>query len=129
MPQTLMSFLAMLIASIAAFNQMNAQMHTYDQMVRAEYELMANAVALERMEIIDLTTEFDDLEDWNGVTTTASFSAGDFSVSFDLEISVQYVDEDGLPSEVETDQMEVRIQATNEKFLVTLVNHSRLFSS
>ena len=128
MPQTMMTFLAMMIASIAAFNQMNSQMHTYDQMVRAEYELMANAVALERMEIIDMTTDYADLEDWDRITTTATFTSGSFSVSFELEITVGYVDDDGLPSEAETTQREVNIKATNDKFLVTLVNHSRLFS-
>lgn len=128
MPQTMMSFAAMMIAALAAFNQMTSQLQTYDEMIRGEYELMANAVVLERMEIIDLTTDYEDLEDWNGTTTTAAFEAGGVSVSFDLAISVQYVDEDGLPSEAETDQKEVVIEATQEKFLMTLVNHRRLFS-
>jgi len=128
MPQTLMAFLAMMIASIAAFNQMTAQVRTYDEMVRGEYELMANALVLERMEIIDMTTDYADLEDFDGVTTTSSFSAGDISISFSLTIEVTYVDDDGLASESETDQKEVSIRATNEKFVKTLVTHRRLFS-
>ena len=51
-----MTFVTMMIAALAAFNQMTAQMPTYDEMVRAKYELMANAVVLERMEVIDMTT-------------------------------------------------------------------------
>jgi hypothetical protein len=38
---------------------MTAQMPTYDEMVRAKYELMANAVVLEWMEVIDVTTAID----------------------------------------------------------------------
>jgi len=128
MPQTLMAFLAMMIASIAAFNQMTAQVRTYDEMVRGEYELMANALVLERMEIIDMTTDYAYLEDFDGVTTASSFSAGDISISFSLTIEVTYVDDDGLASESETDQKEVSIRATNEKFVKTLVTHRRLFS-
>lgn len=128
MPQTLMAFLAMMIASVAAFNQMSAQMLTYDEMVRGEYELMANALVLERMEIIDMTTDYDDLEDWNDSSLSAAFSAGGISVTFTLDVAVIYVDDDGLFSESETDQKEVSIEATNEKFGMTLVTHRRLFS-
>ena len=124
-----MAFLAMMIASFAAFNQMSAQLLTYDEMVRGEYELMANALVLERMEIIDMTTDFEDLEDFDGTSMSAAFSAGDVSVTFTLSISVLWVDDDGLESESETDQQEVTISATNEKFGMTLVTHRRLFSA
>jgi len=128
MPQTLMAFLAMMIASIAALNQMTAQVQTYDDMIRGEYELMANALVLERMEVIDMTTDYEDLDDWNGQTLAATFSAGGLSVSFSLAIVVVYVDDDGTESESATNQREVTIRATNEKFGMTLVRHNRIFS-
>ena len=123
-----MAFLAMMIASIAALNQMTAQVQTYDDMIRGEYELMANALVLERMEVIDMTTDYEDLDDWNGQTLAATFSAGGLSVSFSLAIVVVYVDDDGTESESATNQREVTIRATNEKFGMTLVRHNRIFS-
>jgi hypothetical protein len=128
MPQSLMAFLAMMIASIAAFNQMNSQLGTYDNMVRGEYEMMANGLILEQIELIELGTDYDDLEDWNGSELTRSFTVGDISVPFTLSVEVQYVDDDGLPSAIETNQKEVSIGATQEKFSITLVRHTRLIS-
>lgn len=123
-----MAFLAMLLASIIALNQMSAQLETYDQMVSTEYELMANGVVLERMEVIDMSTDYDDLEDWDGVTMTSNFSIEESSVSFDLAISVGFVDEDGTASESETDQKMVTITATHPDYTRTLVSHTRMFS-
>lgn len=128
MPQTLMAFLAMMIASIAAFNQLTSRTQSFDDMIQSEYELMANAVVLEQVELIDLGTEYDDLEDWDGAEMERAFTVGDFSITFTLTVNVQFVDEDGVPSEAETDQKEVAISATQEKFLLPLVTHSRLFS-
>ncbi len=89
---------------------------------------MANAVVLEQVELIDLGTEYDDLEDWDGAEMERAFTVGDFSITFTLTVNVQFVDEDGVPSEAETDQKEVAVSATQEKFLLPLVTHSRLFS-
>ena len=123
-----MAFLAMMIAGLAAFNQMSGQMQTYDSMVRSEFEMMANAVVIDQMEIIDITTDYDDLEDWDDNESTRSFTVDDFSVDFSIEIQVQYIDDDGDASESETDQKEVSIVGTHEKFTVALVNHRRIFS-
>jgi len=128
MPQTLMAFLAMMIASIAAFNQLTSRTQLFDDMIQSEYELMANAVVLEQVELIDLGTEYDDLEDWDGAEMERAFTVGDFSITFTLTVNVQFVDEDGVPSEAETNQKEVAVSATQEKFLLPLVTHSRLFS-
>jgi len=128
MPQSLMAFLAMMIASLAAYNQMNGQLSTYDTLVRGEYEMMANGVVLEQMELLDLGTDYEDLEDWDGDELSRSFTVGDISVSFTLAVDVQFVDDDGFPSAIETNQKEVSITATQEKFLVPLVQHTRLFS-
>lgn len=128
MPQTMLAFLAMLIASLAAFSQMSHQLGTYDSMVLSEFELMANGVVLEQMEIIDMTTDYEDLEIWDGIENTKSFTIDDFSVDFKLVFQVQYIDDDGFPSENPTNQKELQIAATHEKFTRTLVRHRRLFS-
>mgnify|MGYP001107481195 FL=1 len=128
MPQSLMAFLAMLLASIIALNQMTAQVETYDQMISAEYELMANGVALEQMEIIDLSTDYDDLEDWDGIEMTKDFSIDVSTVTFDLKIFVVWTDEDGEFSETETNQKQVTVSASQADYSRTLVSHTRLFS-
>ncbi|MBT3448901.1 MAG: hypothetical protein HOC28_06740 [Bacteroidetes Order II. Incertae sedis bacterium] len=128
MPQSLMAFLAMLLASIIALNQMTAQVETYDQMISAEYELMANGVALEQMEIIDLSTDYDDLEDWDGIEMTKDFSIDVSTVTFDLEIDVDWVDDNGVVSASPTDQKQITISASQEDYSRTLVAHTRLFS-
>lgn len=128
MPQSLMAFLAMLLASIIALNQMTAQVETYDQMISAEYELMANGVALEQMEIIDLSTDYDDLEDWDGIEMTKDFSIDVSTVTFDLEIDVDWVDDNGVVSASPIDQKQIKISTSQEDYSRTLVAHTRLFS-
>ena len=128
MPQTMMAFLAMMIAALAAINQYTAQVSSYEQAYRNEFELMANAVVLEEMEIVDLTTDYDDLDALSGTESTREYTVGSNSVEFTLTYTVGWVEEDGTPSEVETDQKEVTISATHEKFAVTLVAHSRMFA-
>ena len=73
MSQTLMAFLAMMIAALAAINQYTAQIQSYDEAYRTEFEMMANALALEQMEVIDMTTDFDDLENWDGDALTRTY--------------------------------------------------------
>ena len=107
---------------------MTAQVETYDQMISAEYELMANGVALEQMEIIDLSTDYDDLEDWDGIEMTKDFSIDVSTVTFDLEIDVDWVDDNGVVSASPTDQKQITISASQEDYSRTLVAHTRLFS-
>src|SRR5690606_568111 len=128
MPQTLMAFLAMTIAALATLNQMTSQMATYDNIVHSEYQLMANAEVIERMEIIALGTDYDDLDALDGSELSTSFSINEVSVNFDLEIVVQFVDEDGEPSVEETDIKEVAITAFNDRYALPLVTHRRMFS-
>jgi len=128
MSQTMMAFLAMMIAGLAALNPLTAQVGAYAQTYRSEYELMANALVLEQLEIIDMTTDYEDLEDWDGDTMTRSFEVSQGDIDFELTVEVQFVEEDGTPSATETDQKEVTISATQDKFTITLVTHSRLFA-
>ncbi len=128
MPQSMLAFMAMMLATLAALNQYRAQLDTYEELILSEYEIMANAVAIEQMELLDIGTDWEDLEDVDGDTTQVSFSASDLSVDFDLIFAVQFVDEDGDPSPSPTSIKEVEIKAYNEKFTLPMVTHTRLFS-
>lgn len=128
MPQSLMAFLAMMVASIAAYNQMGTKMAVYEQMVHSEYELMANAVVIERMEVVAVGTDFDDLDKLHGDVETVSFTAGDLSIAFTLTYQVRYVDSVGGPVGIVTSQQEVEITAEHSRFGYPLVMHSRIFT-
>lgn len=128
MPQTLLAFLAMMIAALATINQLTERIKSFDETLRGEYELMANALVLERMEVVDLTTDYDDLEDWDGIQQILGYDVSGNNLDFTLDYEVTYVDDNGDPSEQETNQKEVSISASNEKFAWTLVTHQRLFS-
>jgi hypothetical protein len=126
MPQTLLAFLAMMIAALASINQYTAQLQAYEATYRSEFELMANALVLEEMEIIDLTTSFSALGALDGDVRPRSFEVGSGSVEFDLTISVQYVTDTGAPSAAATPQREVAISATHPRFTTPLVTHKRI---
>jgi len=126
MPQTLLAFLAMMIAALASINQYTAQLQSFEAAYRSEFELMANAVVLEEIEIIDLTTNFSALGALDGEERTRSFEVGSVSVEFDLSISVIYVTESGVLSLDPTPQREVAISATHPRFTTPLVTHKRI---
>lgn len=118
----------MMIAALAAINQYSAQIQSFDEAYRTEFELMANALVLEQMEIIDMSTDFEDLEEWHGDEMTQEFAVGDGGIDFSLGVSVQYVDESGEFSETATSQKEVTITAEHPRYTVTLVTHSRIIA-
>ena len=89
---------------------------------------MANAVAIEQIELLDIGTDWADLEDVDGDTMQVAFSAGDLTVDFDLMFAVQYVDENGDPSASPTSIKEVQVMAFHDKFFLPMVTHTRLFS-
>lgn len=128
MPQSMLAFLAIMIAGISAINQQSRQLTTYNEMILSEYLLTANATVIEQMEIISASVDFNDLSDWDGVQVDRSFEAGDMSLEFDLIVSVQYTDEDGAPVTGPTDTQEVTIAATHDRFESALVTHSRLIA-
>lgn len=128
MPQSMLAFLAIMIAGISAINQQSRQLTTYNEMILSEYLLTANSTVIEQMEIIAASVDFDDLPAWDGTQLVGSFDTGDISLDFDLTVSVQYTDEDGNPDPGPTDTQEVTIAATHDRFESALVTHSRLIS-
>jgi hypothetical protein len=128
MPQSMLAFLAIMIAGISAINQQSRQLATYNEMILSEYLLTANAAVIEQMEIISASVDFDDLQSWDGQQVQRSFEAGEVVLDFDLTVSVQYTDEDGNPETGPTDTQEVTISATHDRFQTSLVTHSRLIS-
>ncbi len=128
MPQTMLAFLAMTMAVFIALNQQRADLKTFESILDSEYEIMANAVALEQMEIVAASTSWDDLHDWNGDVVTRNFSFNNFQESFDIAIMVRFVDGSGNPSGVPTMTKEVVISASNSRFTRPLVTHARLIS-
>ena len=89
MNQTLFAFLAMIIAMMVARDQSLSQIQTYQNSVQSEFEIMANAVALEQTEIIRATTSWDDLEIWDGDTLNVNYSVNETSVPFTLGIDAR----------------------------------------
>ena len=128
MPQSLLAFLAIMIAGISAINQRSREMATFNEMILSEYLLTANATVIEQMEIIAASVDFDDLPAWDGQEIVRTFDAGDVSLQFDLIVSVQYTDEDGNSEVGPTDTQEVSITADHDRFDWTLVRHSRLIA-
>lgn len=128
MPQSMLAFLAIMIAGISAINQQSRQLTTYNEMILSEYLLTANATVIEQMEIISASVDFDDLPSWDGVQLVRAFEAGDMSLDFNLTVSVRYTDEDGDPAVGPTDTQEVTIAAAHDRFETALVTHSRLIA-
>ena len=124
----MLAFLAMMIAALAAINQYTAQIQSYDEAYRSEFELMANALVLEQLEVIDMSTDFDDLEDWDEEEFTREFAVQDDGIEFTLNVSVEYVDESGEFSEDPTSQKEVTVSAQHPRYTFTLVTHARIIA-
>jgi len=124
----MLAFLAMMMISISSMNYYQAQMRSNDNMIRSEYEIMANAATIEQMEIINQTIEWDDLLVMNGDTTDISYGIDDFSVEFTMSTNVQYVTVTGSPSGTPTSYKEVTLTSASDKFTVNLVTHSRIFA-
>ena len=128
MNQTLFAFLAMIIAMMVARDQSLSHIQTYQNSVLSEFEIMANAVALEQTEIIQATTSWDNLEIWDGDTMNVNYSVDETSVPFTLGIDIQFVDDEGIPSPNPTTVKEVLVIAMSERFSNPVVTHSRLIS-
>ena len=128
MPQSLLAFLAMSIALIVALNQHRSELRSHESIVDAEYEIMANAVAIEQMEIVIASTIWDDLDVRDYSVVTRNFSLPTFQESFDVAVSVQFVDGSGNPSVTPTTIKEVAVSTENIRYTSPIVTHARLIA-
>jgi len=127
MPQTMLAFLAMMVASMAAFNHQLAAIRVQEERIRSEFEIMANAVALEAMELKAVPVGFDGLEAFDDTKGTSYFEVEDISEAFTLAWDVVYVDSNGDESLVPTDMREVSVMVYHERYPNRpLVHHTRI---
>jgi hypothetical protein len=124
----MLAFLAMMMITIASMNYFQAEMRTNDNMIRSEYEIMANASTIEQMEVINQTVDWDDLFNLDGDSSTVTYGVDAFSVDFAMEVDVQYVTVTGAASATPTSYKEVSLTASNDKYSVDLVTHTRIFA-
>lgn len=127
MPQTLLAFLAMMVACIAAYNQQMSSLRSQESRIRSEIEMMANAIALDELEITAASTSWDDLDDLDGTTGTSDFVLDTVSVAFNWAWDVHYVDDDGNESASPTDLKEAEVTITHDRFPINLVVLARTF--
>ena len=52
MPQTLLAFLAVMVASIAAYNQQISSTRNQEDRIRSELDMMASAIALDAFTVM-----------------------------------------------------------------------------
>ena len=129
MPQSMLAFLAMAMAVMLAVTQMRSDLRSHQSMVSEEFEIMANAVTLEQLDIISVSTSWDSLDVvWDDSIVVRGFGFNGDEVDFDLAIAVQYVDAGGNPAAGATTRKEVAVSAGNDRFILPLVTHARIFS-
>lgn len=124
----MLAFLAMSIVMMITLSQLRTEKRSNAAIVENEYEIMANALALEQMEIVAASTVWDDLDVWDDSLLTKIFDFSTFQESFEIGVSVQFVDAFGNPSIVPTTIKEVAITAMHERYELPLVTHARLIS-
>lgn len=127
MAQTLLAFLAMMVASIAAYNQQMSAVRSQEDRIRGELEMMAAAVALEEMEVTAASRSWSSLDDLDGTSGSTSFVLDTIDVAFDWEWDIRYVDDDGNPSGTPTDLKEAEVTITHERWSFDLVIIARTF--
>ncbi|NNE70333.1 MAG: hypothetical protein HKN29_08205 [Rhodothermales bacterium] len=127
MPQTLLAFLAMMVASIAAYNQQMSAIRTQEDRIRSELEMMASAVALEEIEVTAASMSWSALDDLDDTSGTTDFTLDTVSVAFNWEWDVRYVDDDGDPSGTPTDLKEAEVTITHDRWAFDLVVIARTF--
>jgi hypothetical protein len=128
MPQSMLAFLAMAMVIQLAMTQHRSEIQNYESMVEDEMEMMANAVALEQIEVIEASTDWDSLYVWNDSVTTRTFQLGTLSETFKLGVSVQYMNGSGKASAAATTIREVSVAAMNDRYKLPVVTHARLIS-
>ena len=127
MPQTILAFLAMMIASMAAYNHQVSAIRVQENRIHTELEIMANAVGLEAMELQAVPMGYAGLANMNDRETQSLFEVEGASETFTLEWGVQYVDANGDPSATPTALREVAIEVFHAKYPTNpLVRHTRI---
>jgi len=128
MPQTILAFLAMMIASMAAFNHQLAAIRVQEDRIHIELEIMANAVGLEAMEMQAVPMDFNSLGLLDDAETQRLFQVEDKSETFTLGWDVVFVDANGQEVGTPTDYREVSVEVFHAKYpTVPLVRHTRIF--
>ena len=127
MQQTLMAFLAMMVASIAAYNQQMSAVRSQEDRIRSELEMMAAAVALDEMETRAAAMNWTALDDLDGTTGSSNFTLDSISVAFDWEWDIRYVNDYGEESGSPTDLKEAEVTVMHSRWSFDLVVLARTF--
>ncbi|MFT4603963.1 MAG: hypothetical protein ACI9W4_000681 [Rhodothermales bacterium] len=127
MPQTLLAFLAMTVASVAAYNQQMSSVRLQEDRIRSELEMMASAVALHEIEATAAPMSWSALDDLHNTSGKADFSLDTVSVPFNWEWDVRYVDDLGEISVVATDLKEAEVTISHDRWAFDLVVIARTF--
>jgi hypothetical protein len=127
MAQSLLAFLAMMVASLAAYNQQMSSLRSQEARIRSELEMMANAVALDELEINAASRSWTALDDLDDTSGQSNFTLDSVSVAFNWEWDVRYVDDDGEESAIATDLKEAEVTITHERWGFDLVVIARTF--
>jgi hypothetical protein len=122
----MLAFLAMMLATMSAFNQHAASIRVQEEMVHSEYEIMANAMALDAIETQAVPAGFSGLSTFGDMQGSAGFDIRTNTVGFTTEWNVRYVDSDGNGSIAPTDVREVVIEVYHPRYTLPLVTHRRL---
>lgn len=127
MPQTMLAFLAMMIASMAAFNHQVAAIRVQEERIHTELEIMANAVGLEAIELQAVPMGYAGVKVMADTETQSVFQVDDKSETFTLKWDVTFVDMSGKTSSVTTDMREVAVEVFHAKYPIhPLVRHTRI---
>jgi hypothetical protein len=128
MSETLYAFLSIALATLFSLNQQRNTIATYQSLVQSEFEIMANGVALQKLEVL-AGKDFESLMDHGGDSEVTTFTAGNVTIPFEVETSVSYVTVSGEASVSATDYIEVSVSVTQARFENPIVVHTRIFSS
>jgi hypothetical protein len=127
MQQTLLSFVALLVATLLSFNQIQANMQSQNQAFRAEIQQMGLGVAMQTMEVIrarafDAATVGRSSENRASVSefTNPPFSTGNYCQVFGGGDSCNDVDDF---HKMETATVEFPLPESNMKFEVQAEVH------
>jgi hypothetical protein len=127
MPQTMLAFLAMMVASMAAYNHQLAAIRVQEERIHIELEIMANAVGLEAMELRAVPLSWNGLATLDDQETQSLFQVEEKSETFTLTWDVVYVDMNGAESATPTDLREVSVEVFHAKYpTLPLVRHTRI---